>query len=168
MSLVILKKGSSGDSVKKLQQNLKTLKFYNGAIDGVFGSKTEEAVIKFQSQNAVKADGVVGDETQAAIERAVWISKRPTLKQGSQGEEVRNLQGLLHGAIEIGQGDFGITSIDGVFGANTLQAVIKFQKSRKLTGDGIVGTATWKEVSFLKSHDMSPEQIILNKIFTSP
>jgi peptidoglycan hydrolase-like protein with peptidoglycan-binding domain len=164
-ALVILKEGSTGDSVKKLQQNLKTLKFYNGAIDGVFGAKTKEAVIKFQSQNAVKADGIVGYETQAAIERAIWISKRPTLKQGSQGEEVRNLQGLLHGASEIEQGDFGITKIDGVFGSNTLQSVIKFQKSRKLTGDGIVGAGTWKQVSFLKSFDMSPEQIVLNQIF---
>ncbi|MBF2063529.1 MAG: peptidoglycan-binding protein [Calothrix sp. C42_A2020_038] len=166
-TFVTLKQGSTGAAVRQLQQNLTTLKYYTGAIDGIFGINTKNAVMKFQQQNAVIVDGIVGYETESAIRRQMWISRRPTLREGSQGQEVRNLQGLLKGAIEIDQGDFGITKIDGIFGANTKAAVIKFQRASKLTADGIVGTATWKQVSFLMSYDMSPEQIILNGIFTN-
>lgn len=160
-----LKEGSTGADVRKLQQNLTTLKYYAGAIDGVFGANTKNAVVKFQQQNAVNVDGVVGYETEAAILRSVWISQQQTLKQGSEGTNVRNLQGLLHGASEIGQGDFGITKIDGVFGTNTKAAVIKFQQKNNLTADGVVGASTWKQISFLKTFDMSPEQIVLNGVF---
>ncbi|RUS94707.1 hypothetical protein DSM106972_092420 [Dulcicalothrix desertica PCC 7102] len=161
-----LQLGSTGAAVRDLQQDLTILKYYAGAIDGVFGARTKDFVMKFQQQNAVKVDGIVGYETEAAIERQVWVSRRPVLRQGSTGQDVRNLQGLLKGAVEIGQGDYNITKVDGIFGTNTRDAIIEFQKDRHLAGDGVVGAITWMEVSYLMSHDMSPEQIVLNGIFT--
>jgi peptidoglycan hydrolase-like protein with peptidoglycan-binding domain len=163
-----LKQGSTGAAVRDLQQDLTILKYYTGAIDGVFGAKTKDAVVKFQQQNAVTVDGIVGYETEAAIERQVWIAKRPLLKQGATGQEVKTLQALLKEALEIAHSDLSLTNIDGNFGALTQAAVIKFQKSNNLTTDGVVGTATWKELSFIKSYDMSPEQIVLNGVFTNP
>ncbi|MBW4600818.1 MAG: peptidoglycan-binding protein [Calothrix sp. FI2-JRJ7] len=162
-----LKQGSTGAAVRDLQQDLTVLKYYTGAVDGVFGAKTKDAVVKFQQQNSVKVDGVVGYETEAAIERLVWVSKRPILKQGATGQEVRNLQALLKEALEIAHSDLSLTNIDGIFGANTRAAVISFQKSSLLTADGVVGAATWKELSLIKTYDMSPEQIVLNGIFTN-
>lgn len=162
-----LKQGSTGAAVRDLQQDLTVLKYYTGAVDGVFGAKTKDAVVKFQQQNSVKVDGVVGYETEAAIERLVWVSKRPILKQGSSGQEVRTLQSLLKEALEIAHSDFSLTNIDGVFGTNTQTAVIKFQKSNNLTTDGVVGAVTWKELSFILTYDMSPEQIVLNGVFTN-
>ncbi|MEL6458520.1 MAG: peptidoglycan-binding domain-containing protein [Cyanobacteria bacterium J06621_15] len=49
-------------------------------MDGDFGPKTEAAVIAFQKNSAVDVDGVVGSDTEAAIERAIWVSQRPVLK----------------------------------------------------------------------------------------
>lgn len=55
-----LKKGSKGTQVSLLQTNLKTLKFYDGKIDGDFGSYTEESVKQFQKKYELATDGVFG------------------------------------------------------------------------------------------------------------
>ena len=45
---VVLKVGSKGAEVTKLQEGLKKLNFYSGIVDGIFGSQTKAAVINFQ------------------------------------------------------------------------------------------------------------------------
>ena len=62
-----LKTGIIGSDVTYLQQRL-TLKGYGvGAIDGIFGSKTLEAVKAFQAENNLTVDGIVGAKTWAAL-----------------------------------------------------------------------------------------------------
>lgn len=67
----VLRKGSTGDEVKELQQKLTTLGYSLGAIDGDFGDKTLAAVKKFQSDYSLEVDGVVGNQTWAALDKAV-------------------------------------------------------------------------------------------------
>ena len=62
-----LMRGSSGDDVIKLQKKLKNWGYYSGAVDGVFGSGTEEAVKYFQRKNGLTPDGVVGNATAKAL-----------------------------------------------------------------------------------------------------
>lgn len=62
-----LRRGSSGDDVITLQKKLKSWGYYDGAVDGVFGSRTEAAVKYFQSKNGLTADGVVGEATARAL-----------------------------------------------------------------------------------------------------
>ena len=57
------KRGSTGSMVSQIQQKLKEWGYYNGPADGVFGSKTEEAVKYFQRKNGLTADGKVGPGT---------------------------------------------------------------------------------------------------------
>lgn len=59
--------GARGDDVKKIQQKLKQWGYYSGAVDGVFGSGTLAAVKSFQRKNGLKADGIVGPATAAAM-----------------------------------------------------------------------------------------------------
>lgn len=59
--LVLLRKGSRGAAVKKLQEALDI-----GA-DGIFGSGTEAAVKKFQDMSGLDADGLAGPETLAML-----------------------------------------------------------------------------------------------------
>ena len=63
----LYKKGSSGDVVSEIQARLKDWGYYTGSVDGVYGSKTEEAVRYFQRRNGLSADGQVGNETLAAL-----------------------------------------------------------------------------------------------------
>ncbi len=58
---------STGDNVKSLQKSLISLGYLKGKADGVFGSKTEEAVKKFQKANDLTVDGLAGADTQGAI-----------------------------------------------------------------------------------------------------
>jgi len=56
-----------GYSVAKIQQRLISLNYSLGAIDGVFGSLTRNAVLAFQAENDLKTDGIVGPLTAAAL-----------------------------------------------------------------------------------------------------
>jgi hypothetical protein len=62
----MLRLGSVGEEVRRLQARLKELGFYKGAIDGVFGGATESAVKRFQKANALKVDGIVVPKTYDA------------------------------------------------------------------------------------------------------
>jgi len=62
----ILSRGSSGESVKELQQLLKSYN-YKISVDGVFGIGTEAAVKDFQTSFGLTADGVVGRKTWQAL-----------------------------------------------------------------------------------------------------
>ena len=61
------KKGSSGETVKKIQTKLKEWGYYNGTVDGVYGSGTEKAVKYFQEKNGLTADGKAGQKTLDAM-----------------------------------------------------------------------------------------------------
>lgn len=52
---------------KQVQQKLKNLGYYNGAIDGIFGTKTVQAVKNFQRDYGLAVDGVVGPKTLAKL-----------------------------------------------------------------------------------------------------
>ena len=57
-------------TVAKLQQRLSALGFDPGSTDGRFGCQTQAAVIQFQQQQHIQADGQVGPETWAALDKA--------------------------------------------------------------------------------------------------
>ena len=65
--VAVLKQGSKNGEVKEVQRRLKNWGYYNGSVDGVFGSGTKSAVIAFQKKNGLKADGVVGKATYKAL-----------------------------------------------------------------------------------------------------
>ncbi len=55
--------GSRGDEVRRIQTKLKSLGFYAGAVDGIYGSKTQSAVRRFQQSVGIAADGIAGAKT---------------------------------------------------------------------------------------------------------
>ena len=156
-----LELGSEGAEVKKLQQKLKDLGYLSGSVDGKFGVATEAAVIAFQKNNNLTADGKAGvatlsklysgtakksTGTQVKIEETSNNSGRDTsdisstgyvtLESGSTGDQVKTLQKRLK---ELGyyQG-----SVDGSYGDSTTAAVMAFQLRNNLTVDGKAGPAT--------------------------
>ena len=65
--MVTLRKGSTGQQVRVLQWLLNDAKYDAGTIDGIFGSKTETAVRRYQSDNGLDVDGIVGAKTWSAL-----------------------------------------------------------------------------------------------------
>lgn len=71
----LLRRGSRGDLVRRVQQVLKDGRFYKGAVDGDFGAQTENAVKVLQKDRSLAADGAIGDETwQALVELASMLT----------------------------------------------------------------------------------------------
>ncbi|MBD3885421.1 peptidoglycan-binding protein [Phormidium tenue FACHB-886] len=147
-STTILKKGSQGIEVKRLQAKLNAWlrsKQQPPVLveDGIFGAATEGIVKYFQCHHFLEIDGVVGATTQACLERGV--SSLPTLKQGDTGPLVRRLQSVL----EI----YGIkVGVDGIYGAKTRAAVMRFQNDFHLfdpngNATGEVNLVIWKKLA---------------------
>lgn len=61
--MTLSKIGSRGEEVRRIQTKLKQLGFYNGSIDGIYGSATQKAVKRFQSSVGITSDGIVGSKT---------------------------------------------------------------------------------------------------------
>lgn len=61
------KRGSTGSVVTQIQQKLLNWGYYSGAVDGIYGSKTEEAVKYFQRKNGLTVDGKAGTQTLNAM-----------------------------------------------------------------------------------------------------
>ncbi|HEY9798757.1 MAG TPA: peptidoglycan-binding protein [Leptolyngbyaceae cyanobacterium] len=142
-----LKKGQRNAQVMSLQQKLRVTGYFPQAATGYFGSVTEAAVKRFQQDNGLKADGVVGAATLAALNFNMGVSDSPVassqavetksaLKKGDISDRVISLQEKL-------QADgYYIGDINGIFDDATQAAVIRFQKANRLVADGIVGTIT--------------------------
>lgn len=62
-AMPILRKGSRGESVKVLQIRLNAVGYACGSVDGIFGIRTQTAVIAFQEENGLIKDGIVGPKT---------------------------------------------------------------------------------------------------------
>lgn len=92
-----LKKGSRGDEVVTLQKKLKQWGYYDGAVDGVFGSATQKAVQFFQRKNGLTADGVVGTKTAAALGMSLSGSGSSAGGDGSSDRNVRLLAACIYG-----------------------------------------------------------------------
>ena len=61
------KYGSRGEEVRTIQTKLKRWGYYNGNVDGIYGSQTMEAVKRFQRKNGLTVDGIAGTKTLQAM-----------------------------------------------------------------------------------------------------
>ncbi len=149
---ILLKRGASGLDVRKLQGRLAELGYYAGGVDGIYGESTETAVKTFQRNNGLSGDGQAGKLTQEKLYSAdANYADNPvatadpnttrTMTLGMTGNDVYAMQARL---IELRY----LTGVaDGVFGQETQDALIAFQKNNNLTADGNAGPATIKKLN---------------------
>ena len=87
-----------GEDIAELQSRLNSLGFDSGKVDGIFGPQTEEAVIDFQENRQLAADGRVGPEVVTEIH----LVTRGEMKEGRQAirerEWLRRLPPTIAGA----------------------------------------------------------------------
>lgn len=139
-----LQVGDRGAAVTTLQNQLRSVGYFNRSSTGIYKSITESAVRQFQASRGLVVDGIAGVATQQALRNQSYaasgsnyqlISYSGGLRLGSTGADVRALQQQLR---NLGYD----VNVDGVFGAATDQTVRRFQASNRLVADGIVGSAT--------------------------
>ena len=149
-----VRRGDAGDDVTLVQTRLYTLGYYDGKIDGKYGSGTYQAVQTFQECNFLKADGICGSQTIAVLFSgdAIYNGTMPTpaptkdivikeedvttIEIGSMGSAVKDVQRRL---FELG---YYISRLDGVYLEDDMNAVMKFQEINGLTADGKAGYQT--------------------------
>ncbi|MDD3334866.1 MAG: peptidoglycan-binding protein [Eubacteriales bacterium] len=155
-----LKQGANGSAVRALQQQLKTLGYYTGSVDGDYGSGTVLAVTNFQAANGLTADGIAGKATQNAIYAAVngtgsggsssgggsnptnygatASSNGYTTISSTSGSNA-NITAVQSALLAKG---YYSGSLDGSFGSGTEAAIKSFQSSMGLRVTGMAGPTT--------------------------
>jgi N-acetylmuramoyl-L-alanine amidase len=96
---VLLKFGSKGNAVVRLQQALNGKGHSAGSVDGIFGPKTKNAVISFQKSNGLKSDGIAGNQTQSKL-YAQAISRGSTARTSQYSTELYWLSRIIHAEAE--------------------------------------------------------------------
>lgn len=131
-----LKTGSTGTLVKQLQTKLKALGYLNSSITGYYGNQTKSAVLKFQAKSGLKQDGIAGTATQKALFNAGTSSNTIASRSSTGSYSTKDVQSALK-SLGLYSG-----SIDGITGSKTKAALKKFQRSKGLAADGIMGPKT--------------------------
>lgn len=93
----VLKQGSRGTDVKKMQQKLKNWGYYTGSVDGIFGSGTKKAVVYFQKSNGLTADGIVGKKTLAALGMTLSSDSSENVTGSYSEADIQLLARLIYG-----------------------------------------------------------------------
>lgn len=165
-----LRRGTTGPGVVTIQTELNRISQNYPAIpkipvvDGIFGSRTEAAVRKFQEVFNLTPDGIVGPATWYALVRIYvavnrlaelrsegqrfyansWATTDP-IEPGDRGIKVEHLQYMLS-VLSAYIPEIPPVNIDGIFGNATRAAVIAAQRRFGLPQTGIVDFDTWDEI----------------------
>ncbi len=91
------KYGSRGNEVKQIQEKLKRWGYYNGSVDGIYGSKTLAAVKAFQKKNNLTVDGIAGEKTLTAMGITSSSSSSSSGSSTSNSNNVSLLAKLIYG-----------------------------------------------------------------------
>ena len=89
------KYGSRGSEVSTIQEKLKRWGYYNGSVDGIYGSQTVSAVKKFQQKNGLTVDGIAGTQTLKAM--GINSSSSSSGSSSNNSSNVNLLARLIHG-----------------------------------------------------------------------
>ena len=113
----------SADQVKQLQQGLIGLGYLEGKADGIYGTKTREAVRRFQKAYGLTADGSAGGKTMTALKNAVVALQSDLSRKGHYTGK-----------------------IDSSFGKGTQTAIKAYQKAIGVEQTGVAGPSTMKKL----------------------
>lgn len=113
----------TAEQIKRMQQALIGLGYLNDKADGVYGSKTREAVRQYQKAYGLTADGSAGSKTMTSLKNTVTALQSDLARKG-----------------------YYTGKIDSSFGSGTQAAVKAYQKKNGLNQTGIAGASTMKKL----------------------
>ena len=153
---IVLSLGSQGRQVALLQSALGL------RADGVFGPETEAAVRSFQARHGLSVDGIAGPQTTAALANPsahlafAADTSTASLISDTVGSPIgSSSEQTPADAVARLQAALHV-SADGIFGPETEAAVRRLQARHGLSVDGIVGPATWSVIGVSGEQTLTP------------
>ena len=135
------KYGSTGSEVRTIQEKLKRWGYYNGNVDGIYGSQTVAAVKRFQQKNGLQVDGIAGTNTLNAM--GIMSSSSSSGSTSSNSSDVnllaRAIYGEARGEPYVGQVAVGAVILNRVKSSkfpNTISGVIYQSGAFDAVSDG--------------------------------
>ncbi len=166
----LLNLGDTGDDVRVLQYYINVIgAIYDTvprvAITGTFDEATRQAVLDYQQAFGLTVDGVVGRNTWLSmqevyesilstsmlIDGGVQLFPGRVLQMGFEGQDVEQAQEYLAYLATV-YTDIPAPPVDGVFGEETRQAVLAFQRLFGLEETGNIGVTTWNTMASVYSN----------------
>ncbi|HSK68612.1 MAG TPA: peptidoglycan-binding protein, partial [Candidatus Limnocylindria bacterium] len=147
-NVVVIRSGTRGEAVTRLQRRLVELGYYSATPDGIYDSDDIAAVRQFQRVNGLTVSNVADLATQQTLFASYALpasqggatpapaDEGGVLRVGTFGDAVRAMQSRLI-TLKYLSG-----RADGIFGTQTAEAVAAFQKANSLASDGIAGPRT--------------------------
>ncbi len=139
--------GDRGEPVRDIQRRLLGLGFPTGPDRlGEYGTVTAGAVADFQRSRGLPSDAIVGQHTwQSLVDAGYRLGDRMLYRRVPmmRGDDISALQQALSSL------GFDAGNVDGLFGPETLTAVLDFQHNRGMAEDGIVGAAVAQELALM-------------------
>ncbi len=118
----------SSSIAQGIQQGLKDMGYYDGAIDGIYGPQTTDAIKAFQKEAGITVDGRWGPETHAVMDAAAGSD--------SARDAIREIQ------VQLRSLGFYDGEIDGLYGEATTIGITKAQEACGIELDGVYGPET--------------------------
>lgn len=144
--------GDRGEPVRDIQRRLTGFGIQT-EVDGFYGAKTFQAVQGFQEDRGLPVDGIVGPETwRTLVDAGFRLGDRMLYRRSPmmRGDDVSRLQQGL------GSLGFDAGKVDGLFGSDTLRAVLDFQHNRGMAEDGFVGREVVEELLLMSRATEKP------------
>ena len=149
------KYGSQGQEVRQIQEKLKRWGYYNGSVDGIYGTKTLNAVKAFQRKNGLTVDGIAGTNTLNAMG---ITNTSNSSKTSSNSNNVNLLSHLIYGEARgesyIGQVAVGAVIMNRVKSSsfpNTIAGVIYQKGAFTAVSDGQINVPITQGSTVLKA-----------------
>ena len=125
-----------------MQIVLKSYGYYDGKIDGDFGSGSKKALVLFQGANNLSPDGVLGQKTCKLL-----LNKKNIVLNNQKVDEIVNVedsysQEIYDAQVKLKNLGLYTSTVDGINGPGTKRAIKQFQEKAGLNIDGVVGPLT--------------------------
>jgi peptidoglycan hydrolase-like protein with peptidoglycan-binding domain len=143
---------SRADITTDIQRELSRRGLYDGPVDGVTGPKTDAAIRDFETSAKLKVSGEPSEDVLRAIQRTPLKTEavpRPTPRPDPIGDLIAPTPRVV--AVQRALNDFGYGPVKatGVYGSETIAAIQKFERDRKLPVTGQISPRLLRELAAL-------------------
>ena len=123
--------GTRGDLVRQTQEKLRQLGYYPDTPDGIYGTKTYEAIRQFQADNGLKVDGIAGSDTLSRLGISIGTGTSGVGETGTSDydEDLYLLASIIHGEAR-GEPYEGQVAVGAAISYVDKKAVIDYDKCK--------------------------------------